>query len=181
MRDKLKHTSKLYQFLEQKGVLANGTDAEIKAAKKEYRRLYQASWRKHNRAANTELTITLNHRELQTINHASRKHHRAKSLFLKEAAIAYITKAFVVPDILTANTILEYLTLVYTELQKLFDENILPYQIGKDVLHRITSLETGIINALYKPQLLEDRILEEIQKNPKYKDTLHQLLQKLDK
>src|SRR5438046_2043646 len=101
MKRKLKHTSKLYQFLEQEGVLSNGTDADIQAAKKEYRRLYQAAWRNAKRKANCEITVTLNQQELRTISIASQKHHRAKSRYIREAAIAYTTKTFVVPDILT--------------------------------------------------------------------------------
>ena len=177
MKRKLKHTSKLYQFLEQKGVLANGTDAEILAAKQEYRRLYQANWRRSRRKADTELTVTLTARELQILTVAAQKHHRAKSRFLKEAALAYTTKSFVVPDVFTTNAILEYLTLAYTEIQKLFDENKMSYQVGTEALQRIATLETEVTKALHQPQCLEDRIIEAIRKNLRYKETLHHLLQ----
>src|SRR5579872_7003545 len=99
MKRKSKHSA-LYHYLEQANVLASGTDAQIQAAKREYRRQYQTAWRKRKRANNQEITITLDAHELQIITSAAKKHRRTRTKFCKEAALAYCTQAFVIPDIL---------------------------------------------------------------------------------
>jgi hypothetical protein len=151
VKHKPKHTSNLYQFLEQKGVLTNGTDAEIKAAKAEYRKIYQANWRRRQRHTSKEITITLAPDELKTISQASKKHNRSKTRFLKEATLAYINKRYLAPAPLTLLYIQEQLALNYSVLQKLFEEQIVPWDIGKELLRRMAELEHTILSKLNNP------------------------------
>lgn len=176
MKRKQKHTGKLYEYLEKAGALS-GTDVEIKAAIREYRKLYKAEWRRRKREANQEITVTLNPHELQIITTAAKKHHRSHARFLKDAALAYCTQAFVVPDMLMVNSILENLIMTGAEIQKRFEDNTLPYNVGKDILRKVEGLEAEILRCLRQPQNLEERILDEIQKNPTYTNTVLQLLQ----
>jgi uncharacterized protein (DUF1778 family) len=176
VKRKVKHTSKLYQYLEQANVLTSGTDAHILAAKREYRRIYQTEWRKRKRADNQEITVTLNPHELQTITAAAKKHRRSRTQFCTEAALAYCNQAFVVPDVFMVNSIREQLLMTYTAVQKLFEENRIKYDLGKELLQRIAGLETEVLQCLQQPKNLNKQILEEIRKNPAYIDTLKNLL-----
>jgi hypothetical protein len=176
MGRKLKHTDKLYQYLEQTNVLTNGTDAQIQAAKREWRRKYQTAWRKHKRAANQEITITFNPHELQVITSFAKKHKRSRTKFCKEAALAYCDQVFVIPDVLMVNSIREYLLMTYTSVQKLVEENKIKYDIGKELLQKIAKLEIEVLQCLHQPQNLTERIRDEIKKHPVYKDTLKDLL-----
>lgn len=151
MKRKSKHTSNLYQFLEQKGVLSNGTDADIKAAKAEWRRLYQASWRKQYRHSAKEITVPLTKDELKIISQAAKQHHRSKTRFLREATLAYINKRYMAPDPLTLLDIREQLALNYSVLQQLFEENIVSWDIGKELLQRMAELEHSLLSKLNNP------------------------------
>ena len=175
MKRRVKQTSKLYAYLEKTNVLS-GTDEDIRAAKREYRRRYQAAWRKAKRAANQEITVTFSQQELRTITQAAKRHRLARPRFVKLAALAYLNNSFVVPDILAVNSIQEYLIMIYSAVQKLFDENKVSYATSKELLQKIAMLETTVLTALKQPERIEDIMAAEMQKNPALAQTLRELL-----
>lgn len=150
MKRKIKYGS-LYDYLAQSGVLNGSNESAIQTARKEYWRLYKLNWRKQSRTTGKEFVILLNKKELQIISEAAQKHKRSRSAFIKIAALAYITRQFIVPDILAVNTIRLLLIENYTALQQLFEENLLPFEIGRIVLQRIEDLEHEVLTSLHNP------------------------------
>lgn len=175
MKRKAKHTDSLYRFLDQAGVLS-GTDADIVAAKREYRKQYQARWRKERRHAQQELTVSFLPAELQVINGAARKHKMSRPKYVQAAAIAYMKQLYIVPDILSVHTLTQYLALAYNEVQKLFEENMLPHETGKEAMRRISEMEAEVKKALCRPEKIEDWLLSVIRSNPAVIETIRQLL-----
>jgi hypothetical protein len=175
VKRKIKHTSKLYEYLERKDALS-GSDADIKQAKREYRRQYQAAWRKSKRATNQEITMSFNPQELRIITRASKRHKLSRPEFTKLAALAYLDHSYVVPDIFAINSIQESLIMTYSQVQKLFDENRISYEIGKELMQKINTLENAVLYALKQPERIEDRIKAEVTRNPGLVEILRELL-----
>ncbi|PCI18898.1 hypothetical protein COB64_04500 [Candidatus Wolfebacteria bacterium] len=88
----------MWQFLDDSGVLDNGTDAEIKEVKREYRKLYLTKWKRDRRLNHPEFTISLNKDENELIALQAIKHNRSCTAYLKAAALAYTNKTYVVPN-----------------------------------------------------------------------------------
>lgn len=127
------------------------SEVELAQARKIYRRAYQTNWRKQKRLGEKEFTISLTKDELVIITKASKNYHRSKSRFIKEAALAYLSKKYLVPDQVAVNQIRGLLTLNYTALQHLFEENTIPPAIGRELLARMADLEHKILIMLNNP------------------------------
>lgn len=100
MRSDGDHIIKLREYLDQSGVLVNGTEDEIKAAKRAYRKIYKTKHKRKQRQENPEFTVTLSKQkgEHGKITTAARRHKMSVQSFLKMATLAYLNKSFLVPD-----------------------------------------------------------------------------------
>ncbi|MCW3120850.1 MAG: hypothetical protein JWQ38_342 [Flavipsychrobacter sp.] len=179
MKRKGKHTSRLYQFLERKGVLTNGTDADIASAKQQYWKEYKAAWRKRQRQETREFTIVCTPKEAKVIIDAARRHKRSLQAFVKDATLGYVSRRYIVPDVLAISTIQQQLAVNYNALQLMFDESIVPYQLGKSLMQQISALEQTVLEQLRSPKTLEQWIADTVHGSPEYRDLLIMLLQNL--
>jgi len=95
-----KKSNALWDYLDHSGILANGTDAEIKAVKGEYRKKYFLNYKRSMRKEKPEYTICLSKKngEYERITEAARRHKRTVTSFIKHAALAYIEQRFLVPN-----------------------------------------------------------------------------------
>lgn len=167
----------LYQYLEQLGILASGTDAEIKEAKRHYWTMYKATWRKRHRQVSKEIRIQLNDSDLKAITVAAKKHKRSKAIYIKEAALAYYNGRFLVPDVLLVGEIRQLLAMAYTLLHELKSNEAIPYKKQLGILQEFEALEHKILSLLVNPPSLEASIIQVIQNAPSYKQVLYKLIQ----
>ncbi len=154
MKPKVKNGSGVYAYLDTLGLLATSDESAIQKAKKKYWQAYKKTWRQNKRNSLKSTTVYLNQDEYKTIEEAAYKHKRCLSKYVKEAALYYTAQRFLVPDILLVNQLKETLTMNYCALQKLFEENMLPYNVGKILLERLTEIEQQVVEMLHKPKRL---------------------------
>jgi hypothetical protein len=95
------HNSGMWDYLDSIGVLEHGSDAEIKAAKKAYRKRYFLQNKRQQRINKSEYTVAFSkaNGEHSRIAEAAKKHKRTVTAFIRLAALAYISQTFVVPDL----------------------------------------------------------------------------------
>lgn len=144
MGNRINHTNKLREYL--------GTSTLPEAeARKLYWNNYKAQWRKNRRRKLKEFAISYTQKELQNITNAAKGHKRSTTSFIKEASLAYCTQQFLVPDPQTINQIKELLSLTYTRIQHLTEDEKLSTDIGDKLLDLITQLEVTVLDLLTKP------------------------------
>lgn len=174
---KQKHMQSVYAYLESSGVLDGGTDEAISQARKEYWRRYKASWRKQKRATEKEITVSWDKEELQLLTKTSKYHHMSRTAFIKSATIAYINKAYVVPNAMEVRLIAQHLALIYNSLQEIIETNQLPGQIGKILSEKVLELEHTVLVSIHNPKSLDTIIRESVNNNRTLKTHLIHLLE----
>jgi uncharacterized protein (DUF1778 family) len=140
----IKHKSGLYKFLDETKVLEWGAESDIALARKKYKRIYQALWRKEQRKKKKGLTTSWDAEQLSVITLAAKRHKLSRTAYIQQAAIAHSKKQFLVIDAYAVSEIKELLTMNYSAVKRLFDTSHIPHQAGKDALDKIIGLETTI-------------------------------------
>lgn len=99
MSKTLRHSG-MWQYLEATGVLEKGTDDEIKAAKKTYRKKYFLNYKRNQRSKKPEYIINFSKEkgEYERIDRAAKRHKMATTAFIRSSTLAYIDRTYVVPD-----------------------------------------------------------------------------------
>jgi len=97
---KIKPNSNIWQYLNDAGVLEYGTEEEIKAAKRAYKKKYLLAYKQRQRKEKQEYIILLSKEngEYNTVASAAKKHSTSVTAFLKTATLAYINQYYIVPD-----------------------------------------------------------------------------------
>lgn len=92
--------SKLWEHLEASGVLEKGSDDEIKAVKREYRKKYLLEYRRRQRASQPEINVLFSksYGDYQTVLQSAEKHNQQIAAFIRNATLAYIRQTYIVPD-----------------------------------------------------------------------------------
>jgi|SRR5689334_4944299 len=92
--------SPLWEYLEASGVLEKGSDEEIKAVKRAYRKKYLLEFKRKQRAVKHEYTVIFSKHngELGRIIKAASSHHLSVPAFLKAAAFSYLDRTYIVPN-----------------------------------------------------------------------------------
>lgn len=142
----------LLKFLEP--VLANGTQADIVVAKKLYRKIQQAAWIKEKRSQSKSFQIYLSSSEHKTIEKAAQAHDKSKTAFIKEAALAYTRKRFVIPNAAAINEIRSLLAANYNALSVILEAQALPQQVVGMLSNMLIELEVKVLSKLEHPKLL---------------------------
>ena len=173
-----KKKSGLYTYLDALKVFDWGTEEDIVAAKKEYRRQYKTAWRKAHRKATKQYTMPLTEAEQAIIRQSAQRHKRSITAFIKVACLAYVRQQFVVPDIVALHAIQEVLDLNYGHLKDLFNEGTVPYQQAAALLERQVALEAAIMQQLTSPKNLEQCIEDAIRNDNGYIETIMLIIQK---
>ena len=96
-----KSNSGMWDYLETTGVLEHGTEQEIKAAKKKYRKDYFLSYKRSQRCLKPEYTVnfSIDKGEHSRVKAAAQRHHLSISSFIHQAVLAYLDQSFIVPNI----------------------------------------------------------------------------------
>ena len=160
------------------GVLDKGDEA-IADARRRYKQIYSAKWRKNQRKVTKQFTIAFTPIEAKDLLEAAKKHKRSRTRFIKDSCLAYMNKRYLVPDVLAIRSIEQALVMIYNILKKLSDETSLPFQIGTDLLKQMSDLEHKVLVELHNPKTLEKWVVESITMKPEYKTDLIDFIQNL--
>ena len=170
--------SGMWAYLDASGVLEKGTEADIKAAKKAYRKQYHLNYIRKIRASKPEFTVNLSkgNGEYSRILSAAKHHGRTVPTFLRLAVLAYINKTFIVPDRLMVAKLEQLLAQCLNEIQQIVRQKEKYFwgkeQKFKDIENRIDKLESEISEVLKQPPTIEEVVIREINKKPELKDQL---------
>jgi hypothetical protein len=172
-----KRNSGIYAYLEASGVLETGTIEDIAAMRKQYYREYKKNWRKEKRIREREFTVSYSDTELKVVEAAATGKHKTVPRFIKEAALAYCRKHWLI-DATTLFEIRELLLKTYTAIDALTDAKDRQVPVAT-LLEKIEALETGIHSKLHQSKSLEDWLTETVRSNPKSKEVLLQLIKSM--
>lgn len=151
----------MWDYLDSVGVLEKGTDAEIKAAKKAYRKQYFLQYKRCQRAKKPEYTINFKEEsgEHGRIVLAAEKHHMTIPQFLKAAILAYLERKYVVPNRDQVAFLEQALSSCLNEIQAIARKKERSFWDRNDKLEsiekRIVGLENEIDRLFRKPPLLQ--------------------------
>lgn len=181
-----KHKDGIWAYLDASGVLENGTEEEIKAAKKAYRKQYILSYRKKQRANKPEFTVFLSkgNGDYSKISLAAKGHRMSITEFLRASALAYTDKTYIVPDRLLLAELKQLLSQCLNEIQTIVIQKEKYFwgkeQKFKDVEKRIEKLESEITEKLKRPYTLEELVRREVERDPAIRDRLLAVLNSYD-
>ena len=100
MKMRTRQKGGMWEFLENSGVLENGTDEDIKAAKKAYLKEYYLTYKRNQRNQKPEFTVNFSNEkgEYHSVEHAARSHKMTITAFIRRAVLSYINQRFIVPN-----------------------------------------------------------------------------------
>lgn len=92
--------SELWKYLEASGVLEKGSDEEIKAVKREYRKKSMHAFKQKQRKTKPEYIVNfdVHNGEHGRVELASKRHNLSMSAFIRLAVLAYIDRTYIVPN-----------------------------------------------------------------------------------
>jgi hypothetical protein len=172
MRNNGEHKNGLREYLDKSGVLVNGTEEEIAAARRAYRKQYLNDYKKQQRQENPEFALLLskNNGEHEKIIAAARRHKMSVPTFLKMVTIAYLNKTFLVPDREIIGKLAQLLSDCLNEVQGIASEKgKYSWQLeGKyDAIEkRIIGLERDMRQLFAFPISIENAVREAVLKDP---------------
>lgn len=134
----MKRKSGLYDYLEQTGVLTNGTPERIANAKQTYWKAVRKAWRKKQREECKSYTIFLTPSEQTKLNKAVSTHNISATKFIKQAAMSKAMNTTGV-DARTMGQIRQLFFVAYNRCKDEASENILTDMI---------KLETSVLQLL---------------------------------
>jgi len=148
----------MWEYLDEVGVLENGSDAEIKAAKRAYRKKYFLEYKRSQRKKRPEYTVNFNEDsgEHSRVVLASKRHDMTVPQFLREAVRGYLERKFVVPNASQIAQLEQLLSQVLNEIQGIARKKEKFFWERNDKLesieHRIERLELEIDRIFRHPQ-----------------------------
>lgn len=131
---------------------AGANESTLVAARKQYIKEYKARWQREHRKANKQFTVSFSSDELTVIEKAAGYHHRSLTKFIKEAALAYCSNRFLVPDAAAVNHIRQLLTMNYCLLQQILEEHDHRHVSSEQLTKMVSSLEKQVLDALHNPK-----------------------------
>jgi hypothetical protein len=176
----------MWAFLAATGVLEKGTEEEIKAAKKEYQKIYILNYRRKQRTIKPEFIVWLSksNGDYFKISVAAKQHKMAITTFIRAAALAYVSKTYIVPDRIQVAELKQLLSQCLNEIQSIIKQKEKYFwgkeQKFKDVEKRIEKLESAINLKLAQPFTLEELIIKGMEKDGSLRDQLLAFLNSYD-
>jgi len=152
----------MWEYLESRGILEQGTDEEIKAAKKVYRKEYYLSYKRNQRAQNPEFIVhfSSDNGEYSRVKMAAERHKMTITAFIRSSVLAYLQQRFLVPNAFQVAHLEEILSQCLNEIQKLVGEKEKYYWSREEkfeaIEKRIEKLESEIDQVFRNPPLLHN-------------------------
>jgi hypothetical protein len=172
----------MWAYLDASGILEKGTDEEIKAAKKAYRKQYFLKYKRKQRSSKPEFSICLSKAdgEYSMISTVAKQHKLSVPAFIRMATLAYISKTYIVPDRLLVARLELLLSQCLNDIQQIVRQKEKFFwgkeQKLKDIEDRIGKMESGISGMLTQPSTIEELVIREINKKPELKGRLLSLI-----
>ncbi len=166
-----KNNSEMWLYLDALGILETGTEEEIKAAKKLYRKNYLLKYKQHQRASRPEITIPLSkdNGDYSLIAASAKKHKMSIIAFIRSAAKSYINKTYIVPDKYQVANCLNEIQTIARRKERLFFDREQKYQL---IEKRIEKLSSEINSILRYPSTIEELLIKEIKERTMRKERL---------
>ena len=161
MKRTRKHKGAIWEYLQASGVLENGTDEEIKTAKKAYRKEYYLSYKRNQRANKPEFIVNFSSEngEYARVKMAAERHKMTVTAFIRSSVLAYLQQRFLVPNTLQVAHLEEILSQCLNEIQKLVGAREKYYWAREEkfeaIEKRIEKLEYDIDQVFRNPPLLQ--------------------------
>lgn len=172
----------MWAYLDASGVLEKGTEEEIRAVKKAYRKQYLLNYKRKQRTSKPEYAVNLSkdNGEYSRILSAAKKHNKTVPAFLRMATLAYNNKTYIIPDRLLIARLEQLLSQCLNEIQLIVQQKEKYFwgkeQKFKDIEKRIEKLEFEISEAFNQPPTIEELVIREINKKPELKGQLLTIL-----
>jgi hypothetical protein len=173
-----KHTN-LYEYLHQTGVLESKDDELIKKVKAAYWRKYHRDYKQEKRKKDREYSIALNKEERAYFEKEAERHGKSVSMFLKDAAMAYIHCEFLNPDKSDVQKIQQLLSRCYSDIEPLGENQTCISRVQK-TLEAIERTEEMIQHLFSKPPSLEDTLRQKLTDKPYYLETIKSIIESHD-
>ncbi len=152
----------MWDYLDSIGILEHGSDAEIKAAKRAYRKGYFRNYKKNQRIKKPEYVVNFSKEngELETVAKAAKQHKLSMTNFLRSAVLAYLMRTYLVPnrdqvahlELLLSNCLNEIQTIVSVKSKHTWQNDNRFEQIEQ----RIQKLEQQIGDLFRNPPIADD-------------------------
>jgi hypothetical protein len=176
----------LWAYLDASGVIEKGTEEEIQAARRDYRKKYILDYRRNQRVRKPEFIVWLSKSsgDYFRICVAAKQHKMAITTFIRTAALAYVDKTYIIPDRLQLAELKQLLSQCLNEIQSVVKQKEKYFwgkeQKFKDIEKRIEKLESEINLKLTQPYTLEELIKKGIEREPALKEQLLAFLNSYD-
>jgi hypothetical protein len=162
MKRNRKHKGAIWDYLEHSGVLENGTDEEIKKAKKAYRKDYYLDYKRNQRANKPEFIVNFSSEngEYSRVKMAAERHKMTMTNFIRSSVLAYLQQRFLVPNAFQVAHLEETLSQCLNEIQKLVGAKEKYYWSREEkfeaIEKRIEKLEYDIDQVFRNPPLQQN-------------------------
>ncbi|MBI4931419.1 MAG: hypothetical protein HY841_11690 [Bacteroidetes bacterium] len=145
---RIRTNTSLWAYLDSVGILEKGTNTEIKQAKKQYWKKYFLEYKQNRRKDRPEYPIGLSKKngEYARVKNEAKRHKLTMTSFLKQSALAYIGKRFLVPNREQVSNIEQTLSQILNEVHQ---RKNLPYI---EIEKRIEAIEMKVDKLLRHPQ-----------------------------
>lgn len=154
---KIRHNSGMWKYLDESGVLDNGTEEEIEKARKTYKKKYILEYKRKQRGEQKEFTVLLKKEEYRKVGKEAKDHSMTVARFLKTATLAYIGKIYIVPDREQVARMEQALLQILNEIQALAKRNRILYNLNPvEIEKRIERMEITINETLRNPSTIEE-------------------------
>lgn len=177
--------SPLYEFLKSTGVLETGDKDIIAEAKKQYRKQYLKNHKQQYRKSKKHIAVILEDHEQKVLESQAKIHGLSLPQYIKQSALHYQAGLFLVPHAQVYLEIKELVYRVYREIQEVQKKektkwfgSVNNYDLLKE---KVLLLESESKQIFHKPISIIEKIHQEIQKNPQFKISLQEILNKHDR
>lgn len=167
----------MWEYLEAQGVLERGDD-EIKAAKKEYRRLYNRHLKRKLRQERKEYHPLFSREENQLLEKEAALHDKSVTQLIHDTSLAYLRQEFVIPNPGQVAELEVLLAKAYSEIQRaanIVDEK--PRLSLLEMMRTVEKMEKLIRGFFYEPKLVLDSVKNSIEKDDEFKNQLLAIIQ----
>lgn len=173
---------KFYEYLAEKGLLhiLQGPPERIDEVRSIFRKENRKQYLKEYQKKRVHRVIIFSKEEFALLKQASKNHALPFATFIRESALKYVSRGFIVPDkdelkkilvlLKKYGVLLNQITYVVNSQKFASPESL------KNVLENFDALENEIRGIIESPMIIEDFIADLIEKEPSYHSRIQTLL-----
>lgn len=171
----------LWAWLQSSGILTWGTEEDIKAAKKLYRRAYQRAYKKQKRAKRPEVTCSFSQDEHQYLSQMAKRYEMTLARFIRATSLAYLDQIYLVPVPSKVARLEQILSQYQNTLEKLAQEaarqpNAPAFKLYGILANHLHKVESTVSQYLRYPHSLDGLLKHAIKSKPAFRAKLQAYL-----